>query len=170
MRRIVLIGLVALSLTACKPDDLGDRVTMVCPDRQIFNDHVSELMERRCGTLDCHGNDYRPMRLYGELGLRHSREINQSGGNATTTYERYSNYLSVCGIEPEKTADVALDPAGQSVNQLLLVLKARGKEGHKGGKVFNPFDDADLCVVGWLRGDHVNSVSKACEAALARLP
>jgi hypothetical protein len=110
------------------------------------------------------------MRIYGELGLRHRAELNRSGGNATTAYERYSNYLSVCSIEPEKTADVALDPAGQSVNQLLLVLKARGMEGHKGGKVFNAFDDADLCVVGWLRGDHVNSVRQACKDALDKLP
>ncbi|MFP6686056.1 MAG: hypothetical protein VB934_15160 [Polyangiaceae bacterium] len=170
MPRIVFVGLVVLSLGACKAEDLGDRITIVCPDRAVFTEHVSELMERRCGTLDCHGSDYRPMRLYGELGLRHSSELNRSGGNATTASERFANYLAVCSVQPEKTADVALDPAGQAVNQLLLVLKGRGKEGHKGGKVFNPFDDADLCVVGWLRGDHVNSVSQACKAALARLP
>ena len=169
---VLTIGAAVTMSTGCKPDDLNERATVVCPDRVVFTEHVSELVERRCGTLDCHGSDYRPMRVYGELGLRDPRDpaLNRTGGNATTPSERFANYLSVCSVEPEKTADVALDPAGQSVNQLLLVRKARGLESHKGGKVFNAFDESDLCLVRWLRGDHVNSVKKACEEALSRLP
>jgi hypothetical protein len=50
------------------------------------------------------------------------------------------------------------------------VRKARGIEGHKGGQVLEPFDDADLCIVGWLRGDNPKSVRSACQKALDLLP
>jgi hypothetical protein len=142
----------------------------LCPDHDVFVQYVSPLLERRCGTLDCHGNSLRPMSFYGELGLRHPLENNVAGGAATTQREADANYRSLCSVEPEKISAVAQDPGGQSVNKLLLVRKARGTEGHKGGKVFEPFDDADLCVVGWLRGDNVRSIAPACQAALDRLP
>ena len=164
---LLLLGLGSLS--ACE-EDLNARAVFLCPDKDIFVNHVSPLMERRCGTLDCHGTDFRPMRLYGELGLRHPGELNRSGGNATTLLELENNYRSVCNVEPEKVSEVASDPGGQSVNKLLLVRKGRGTEGHKGGKVFNPFDASDLCVVGWLRGDNEKAVEAACQEALANLP
>ena len=31
---------------------------------------VSRLLEKRCGTLDCHGQVGRSLRLYGQFGLR----------------------------------------------------------------------------------------------------
>jgi len=120
--------------------------------------------------LDCHGSLFRPMRLYGETGLRHIAEVNYSGGVATTAVELQANYVSICSVEPEKTDQVARDPGGQAVNRMLLVQKARGQEGHKGGQVFNAFDDSDLCVVGWLRGDNEIAVAEACQKALAKLP
>jgi len=159
----------ALGVTSCL-DDPAARELFLCPDSEVFAAYVSPMMERRCGTLDCHGNDFRPMRLYGELGLRHPGEINVSGGDATTALELNDNYRSICAVEPEKVSKVAQDPGGQSVNGLLLVRKARGEEGHKGGKVFDPFDDSDLCVVGWLRGDNPKSVRTACQKALDALP
>lgn len=163
---VTLLGLAGWSCL----DGPNAQADYACPDQNVFVDYVSPLMERRCGTLDCHGDAFRPMRLYGELGLRHPVENNVAGGTATTTREKEANYQSVCTVEPEKVSEVAVDPGGQSVNRLLLVRKARGQEGHKGGQVFHPFDDADLCVVGWLRGDHVRSVAPACQAALDRLP
>lgn len=159
----------ALTLVACLDDPLGP-VESVCPDRQTFKLFVSPLVERRCGTLDCHGHDQRWFRLYGELGLRHRDELNQSGGDATTDLELEANYRSICSSEPNKISEVTQDPGGQSVNQLLLVRKARGTERHKGGKVLDSFDDADLCIVGWLRGDNPKSVRSACQKALDQLP
>ena len=57
-------------------------------------------MERRCGMLDCHGNDKRPMRLFGELGLRilDPMDLNYTGGDATTALEVDANYNSVCVV------------------------------------------------------------------------
>lgn len=165
---LALLGAFA-SLSACD-DDFTKRREFLCADRDIFVEHVSPVMEKRCGTLDCHGNLFRPMRLYGETGLRHIAENNYSGGTSTTAIELQANYVSICSVEPEKTDEVARDPGGQAVNRMLLVKKARGQEGHKGGQVFNAFDESDLCVVGWLRGDAESAVAEACQKALARLP
>jgi hypothetical protein len=161
--------------TACKTDELDKRTSYTCPNRTIFARYVSALMEQRCGMLDCHGSMLRPMRIYGQYGLRTrilepGDPILRTGEAPTENQEIEFNYRSVCAVEPEAIDEVARTPGGQQVNRLLLVRKARGQEGHKGGKVFNPFDDADKCVVGWLRGDHESSVAKACKAALARLP
>lgn len=158
-----------LFATGCL-DEPEQRGEYICPSREVFTTYVSPMMERRCGTLDCHGGDQRWMRLYGELGLRHPQELNRSGGDATTPRELEANYRSVCSIEPEKVTEVTRDPGGQSVNKLLLVRKARGTEGHKGGKVFDPFDDGDKCVVGWLRSDNPKAIFEACQRALDDLP
>lgn len=168
----VALAVAAVTITASSAcvEDPEARISAVCPDRQIFINYVSPMMERRCGTLDCHGNQFRPMRLFGELGLRHPGELNYSGGDATTLLEADANYRAVCNFEPEKVTEVALDPGGQSVNKLLLVRKARGVISHKGGKVFEPFDESDKCVVGWLRSDNPKSIRDACQAALDRLP
>jgi hypothetical protein len=165
----LLVAALALVSSSCLEDPSARRV-FSCPDRQVFALYVSPMMERRCGTLDCHGSDFRPMRLYGEIGLRHPAELNYAGGDATTPLELGQNYRAICSLEPEAVDEVAKDPGGQSVNRLLLVRKARGQEAHKGGKVFNPFDNSDLCVVGWLRGDNPKSVREACQNALDQLP
>jgi hypothetical protein len=174
MKRLVLSMAVLIggALAGACIDDPNARPELLCPSRESFSKFVSPLMERRCGMLDCHGNDQRPMRLYGELGLRilDPNDLNRTGGDSTTGLELDANYRAVCGVEPEAVHQVTLDPGGQSVNKLLLVRKARGTEGHKGGKVFEPFDDADLCVVGWLRGDNPRSIRSSCQKALERLP
>lgn len=172
MKKLACLGLVLAAsfvFGGCI-DEPERRIDFACADREVFVNFVSPMMERRCGTLDCHGHDQRPMRLFGELGLRHPQELNRTGGDSTTARELDANYRAVCSIEPEKTTNVALDPGGQSVNKLYLVRKARGQERHKGGKVFDPFDDADRCVVGWLRSDNPRAIREACQAALNKLP
>lgn len=159
-----------LGSTGCKQEGLSEGLPTVCPSRVIYVEQVSELMERRCGTLDCHGTDFAPMRLLGRDGLRHVGEGNRTGDAPSTDAEKSANYFSACAVEPEKIAKVLQDAGGNAVNTLLLVRKARGQEGHKGGKVFDPWDDSDRCIVGWLRGDAEANISKACQAALAKLP
>jgi len=166
---VLAIAAVGGLATSCK-QELSDPLSVTCASREIYVTHVSEVMERRCGTLDCHGSDFRPMRLLGRDGLRHPLEGKRTGEGVTTDGEKSANYYAICAIEPEKVAKVVSDPGGNAVNGLLLVRKGRGQEGHKGGKVFDPWDDADRCVVGWLRGDAEENVEKACKAALARLP
>jgi hypothetical protein len=125
-------------------------------------------MERRCGTLDCHGAATIPMRLYGQLGRRHPAEGNVPGGAVTTAAELEANYGTVCSIEPEKTAEQVAD-FGQKAEELLIVRKARGIEGHKGGPIVKEGDPGDQCIVGWLRGLKLEAIAGPCQQAIDRL-
>jgi hypothetical protein len=168
-------GLVSGAAAFVSCIDTSGTETSSCPSEEVYTGFgpdggataatpVSEYMSRRCGTLDCHGSDYIPMRLYGRYGLRFPSETNVSGGKATTDAELSSNYGTVCGLEPTETAAAVMDP--NSAEQLLLVLKSRGIVSHKGGAVVKEGDPGDDCIAGWLRGDPPTVVSAACEAAL----
>ncbi len=160
---LVLMG---MGTWACVGE--GELEETPCPNHDVFVNSVSPYIERRCGTLDCHGQPTRNMRIYGRLGLRHPAEMNVAGGAPTTTVELESNFAAVCNLEPE--AMQALQKSGgASAEKLLLVLKARGEERHKGGKVVNTNDDGDLCIVNWLMGAGPMIVGPDCQAAVTQL-
>lgn len=160
------IGLVAIA-SGCR-DNLGDKVTNLCPDPDVFKASVSPYMERRCGTLDCHGGLARPLRLYGRYGLRHPGENNVSGGAATTDAELSANYFAVCNVDAEKMDEIAQN--GNVADESLIVTKARGLEKHKGGKVVNETNDpGNDCLLGWLVGADAAVVADACQRAIDQL-
>ena len=77
---LLTAALGAAALSSCSGDKYTGTDTYDCPSQAVFTGvpddggaavtAVSEFMSRRCGTLDCHGNELRPMRLYGQYGLR----------------------------------------------------------------------------------------------------
>jgi len=174
---LLMLGLTSLALLAACVDTAGTEV-FGCPNRGVFigqdadagiaMQSVSTFIERRCGTLECHGTLYRPMRIYGRFGLRAQVEPNVPGGKPTTAFEHDANYGAVCSIEPDKMAEVAND-FGQSADKLLFVQKARGVEGHKGGTVVTPGSAGDKCILGWLRGDPLETVAARCQEAIDAL-
>jgi hypothetical protein len=169
--RCALAALTALGLAAvvssCR-DNLGEKVTNLCPDQAVFQASVSPYMERRCGTLDCHGGIARPMRLYGRSGLRHPGESNVSGGAGTTAAELDANYFSVCNVDAEKMDQIANN--GNVADESLLITKARGAEKHKGGTVVNETNDpGNDCLLGWLVGADEAIVADACQRAVDAL-
>ena len=163
---------------SCSGDKYTGTETFDCPSEAVFTGvpedgsprvtAVSDFMARRCGTMDCHGTESRPMRIYGQYGLRHPQEANYSGGKKTTDTELLDNYGAVCTIEPEATAQ-ATEDQGASAESLLVVRKARGIEGHKGGTVIKKGSHGDLCLTGWLRGDDADQVAAECKLAIAEL-
>jgi len=112
---------------------------------------VSRVLEKRCGTLDCHGQIGRPLRIYGEFGLRFVDDAgNQPGLGATTETEYEANYQSVIGLQPEI---MTLVVDGQlPAESLMLLRKPLQLERHKGGAVFVEGDDAYNCFTTWLAG------------------
>jgi hypothetical protein len=114
---------------------------------------VSRVMEARCGTLDCHGQMSRPLRIFGQQGLRMPVKNPQPGYTTagtvgTTPDELLSNYAAMVGLEPEKMEKVA---DGQATpDTLTLVRKPRLTEKHKGGKIWSMGDNGDACLVKWL--------------------
>jgi hypothetical protein len=165
---LVLVGMGAWS---CVGE--GELEAVPCPNKAVFVANVSPYLERRCGMLDCHGQPTRPMRIYGQLGLRLQDPLNPmvknvSGGAATTPEELEANYAAVCNLDPEAMQDV-VEKLGAPADKLLLVQKARGLERHKGGKVVNPQDEGDRCILDWLKFRDDATVGPSCAAAVARL-
>lgn len=168
-------ALLSLALSSCGDEELTSKQVFGCPSKSSFTGvpegggtrmaAVSAYIERRCGTLDCHGSAEIPMRLHGQLGRRDALEGNIPGGAATTDKELDANYGAMCNVEPEKTA-AQVDDFGQSAEELLIVRKARGIEGHKGGTIVREGDAADQCIVGWLRGLPLDQVAPNCQAAI----
>jgi|HubBroStandDraft_6_1064221.scaffolds.fasta_scaffold543843_2 hypothetical protein len=171
-------GLLAVGAAFVSCIDTSGTETNACPNEAVFTGlgadggptlatPVSEYMGQRCGTLDCHGSIYIPLRLYDHYGLRLPTESNVSGGAPTTQAELLLNYGTVCTLQPTQTAAAVTDP--NSAEQLLIVLKSRGLMSHKGGAVVKEGDPGDECIAGWLRGDAPATVSAACETALGGL-
>jgi hypothetical protein len=181
----LLLAVGALPGAGCTSIDANKTLALDCPtsDADTFRT-VSDVLERRCGTLDCHGSTYRPMRIFGQYGLRRPEEPDSenlaaggydykdyyTGGKVPTTQaELDDNAASVCGLEPEKLAAVR---AGQlDVKSLTVVRKAILAEKHKGGPIWNEGNPGYRCLVTWLLhkpGDGGSGIDEqACNAEKA---
>lgn len=159
---VVVAGTLAMLLGtgACATDYSGDLTGVVAPNYDQFKGvnltatqaGVSRVLERRCGTLDCHGQVGRPMRIYGQLGLRFVDDAGDypGDGTATTETEYTANYQAVIGLQPEimsRVVQFQLPPEA-----LMLLRKPLQLERHKGGAVFVEGDDTYNCITSWLGG------------------
>lgn len=180
MRRIaphLCLLAIALSggLLAC--EEIPSPGLLQCADLEEFKP-VSNVLERRCGTLDCHGEYARPLRIYGQNGLRLATQeeldpgVAQendtvSGGKETSEAEVELNWRSVCGLEPERTSQVVT--LQMSPYELMLLRKPLQQEDnlekHKGGQLFFRGGAGDVCVSCWLRGFPDDVVE--CQDAIA---
>lgn len=133
--------------------------TLKAPPRAGF-EPVADAMQPSCGTLDCHGQIDRNLRLYGGRGLRLASADTSKDGN-TQPPEYDADYWSVVNIEPEILATVTAE-GGQDPERWILIRKGRGTTRHKGGTLMQPNDDLDQCIVQWLAG---NIVVDRCFAA-----
>jgi hypothetical protein len=131
------------------PTSGGADSTLAAPVRATF-EPVDDVLQATCGTLDCHGQLGRNLRLYGGRGLRLSPRGNPAD-DPTTPEEYDRSYWSVIGLEPEIMSDVVNDH-GRLPERLTIVRKARELEHHKGGKLFVTGDDRDRCLTSWLAG------------------
>lgn len=157
---------IAITIAACASSPSPDRITVIlAPDQKQFTANVSAFLERRCGTLDCHGQVGRPLRVYSGRGLRILNDAsNVPGGALTTPQELQANYQSAIGLEPEVLSQVVADPGNNPPSRLLIVNKPRGSERHKGGTVVVAGDDGDRCITSWITG---SVDTQACAAATA---
>jgi hypothetical protein len=155
---LVLVGLPFAVLAACSiKSETGDFGPL--PDQASFLENdVSPFLEARCGGLDCHGQQGRPLRIYGQTGLRlKEREDGTRDNSATTDDERKENYRSIVGLEPEALS-TCFRTKGDDIANFQLLLKPLDIENggirHKGGPVLRP-SDADpgwQCLFGWVSG------------------
>ncbi|MFO0619307.1 MAG: hypothetical protein U0414_42355 [Polyangiaceae bacterium] len=157
---VVVVAATGLGVGSCIDATLVSTVN--CPPFEDFQ-KVSPVLEQRCGTLDCHGNTARPLRLYGNVGLRapdpdHADDPNYypGGKTPTTENEQMLNYRAVCALEPELMDKVmkktVLDDTGQPATPdiLTFVRKPRLSEKHKGGRIWDQGKPGDRCLTAWL--------------------
>ncbi len=159
--RSLALGLaLAFAAAGCSGVDDTAVSTVSCGDFATFKP-VSGVLEQRCGTLDCHGQSARPLRIFAKNGLR--RPLERDAGVVTNYAEYYpggtepltdlelqDNFRSVCGLEPELMNQVTTGKAAP--DELTLVRKMRLLEKHKGGRIFEPGRQGDLCITTWLTG------------------
>ena len=161
MRRAIFAS-VAL-LTACLGAPKDEQTILLEPSRPSLAsfDAPSAYLERKCGSLDCHGQAGRPLRIHSQDGLRLSPD-DATGGRPRTSEELLANYASVVGLEPEIMSTVTIE-RGHAPERLMLLRKALATERHKGGKLVVDASDAGyVCLTSWLRGT-VDSAS--CSSA-----
>ena len=167
---------IAAILPACSSIDPDEVNNVTCPSGESFR-AVSAVMERRCGTLDCHGHVARPLRIYGQYGLRRpepsdSPNVNDyaqyypGGREPTTQAELDDNLLSFCGLEPEIMTDVVNGDA--EPDELVIVRKARLEQKHKGGLIWFKGTEGDRCLTSWLDGSIAELGTGSCEDELTR--
>ncbi len=156
---------------ACSGPDKGElerKVSTRASPGSFRSAGVSTVLEKRCGSLDCHGTVGRNMRIYSSGGLRLPNEAGlRPGAGETTIDEITANYQSVMTLEPERTNEV-VDGADPYV--LLVVKKPLELEKHKGGSSIRKGDDAERCIVSWLKEDLLNPIDKGACARAAIFP
>lgn len=139
--------------TSCVPAPDANAVTeLVQPDYETYRQYVDPYIQRRCGTLDCHGQPGRAYRIYGVNGFRlYNIDAGLvSGQQPTVEAEVRANYQAAIGIEPEEMSRVVAKQ-GEDVDRLLLLRKPLRLERHKGGPAMSEDDAGYRCVVAWLR-------------------
>lgn len=122
---------------------------------------VSQVLEQKCGTLDCHGDRSRPFRVMGRNGARLDTNDVVGSTDGTSPAELRENRASACGLEPEQMGAVLAGEA--ELDSLTLCRKPRLIESHKGGRVWLDDSPGYICLTSWIDGavDHA-----ACEAEL----
>lgn len=165
----LFIGAALLVVVACVKPDASATVALDAPTQDGFP-YVAELMEHRCGTLDCHGTIARNLRIYGDEGLRYSASDQPCVPAETTTAEVGQDYQSIVGLEPEEMTAVVASH-GADPEQLSLIAKPLGIESHMGGTLFSKGDDTYTCLTSWLSGlTNTAACVRALPATICALP
>jgi hypothetical protein len=178
-RGLVLAVAVALGVTgavaSCSAVPADSRIGVVAPVDGAPFVPVADYLGFRCGSLDCHGQPGRNMRVWSCAGMRlNPNNVSFCGGANdpkmpfTTPQEYEATYRSVVGLEPTVMSTVVAGHAAHP-ELLTMVRKARGLEAHKGGVLITPGDAQDVCITSWLAGN-VNVDECTSARAFALMP
>jgi len=164
-RGVVALVFAAVTIGCSVPASNGRVTETPVPDPVTFP-FVGQVLEVRCGTLDCHGTIYRNLRIYGDEGLRYKATDRPCYPKATTPDEYTQDYDSVVGLQPEVMSQVMADQ-GADPERLDFLAKPMGLDAHKGLTVIKAGDDSYNCITSWLAGQ---TDTAACEKAMLITP
>lgn len=137
------LGIAAALMPACTDYDESEQV-LTLGDMESYGRLVQPYVGLRCGSLDCHGDSGRPLRIYAEDGLRLRADLREAD---ITEEEIRRNVEAFAGVSPE-----AATP-----DEHLALLKglavSAGGYAHLGGDVWASTGDPGYrCIRLWLEG------------------
>jgi hypothetical protein len=146
-----------LAIAACGGVGSDGRESLDQLDADAYARDVHPILEARCATLDCHGVDDRPLRLYAETGLRARDDLRDQ------PIERDELLANVRAIE-------AIDPGVAPLDGLVARKPLAAAEGgiwHEGGDIWSSREESQAsCVLAWLAGtSDAPAAVEACRAA-----
>jgi hypothetical protein len=124
-------------------------------DKPSYISLVQPVVERRCGSLDCHGKLPRGFRVYGQYSLRLPNDAGLVvGSGATTPDEALATYVSLLGLQPELMDAFARKSPRTSDDAygLLILSKPLGIERHRPGPSIRKGEPAERCITSWMIG------------------
>ncbi len=152
------IATIALTIVgACTDTDRAPIEIDVSPERETaFARDVQAYVGVGCGSLDCHGDGSRALRLYAKFGLRYIDELRT---------------LEVADEETRANVRAFAALTGPTGREHLAVLKAlaesAGGMAHVGGDIWaDTSDPGYLCVLAFVSGQ---ADSSACADAFAAI-
>jgi hypothetical protein len=168
IRALACVALASAALaTSCasKPDDSSEPRLVLGPvDPTTYETMVQPVFERRCGSIDCHGQLPRGLRVYGANGLRLPNDKGLvPGGGATTHDETYATYASIVALQPDRMNAFLLKTSRTpgDAYDLIVLSKALAIERHRGGPSLNKGEAAEQCIVRWLLGQPAQDLCTA---------
>jgi hypothetical protein len=192
---VLIAGSTGMLSAGCASSyDPTQTTKVITPDYDIYATYLDGFVNRRCGTLDCHGSTGRAFRHYGNLGLRRlegrADELGSDAGfkdagpkrtgkGATTADEVRANFAGIVALEPEVISRiVALNNTGDvdaQIRKWMFLRKALGRpdvgraetegERHKGGNSLEEADPGYVCISKWLKAPRKPSTWKAAGAS-----
>lgn len=106
---------------------------------------VQPVVRASCASLDCHGIDGRPLRLYAQDGLRLEASFR---GQPLSAAEQQRN------VDAFRAVDPTTDRADMHLALLEPLALDAGGVHHEGGDVWaSRDDDGYRCVRAWLSGE-----------------
>jgi hypothetical protein len=135
------LGVLASLFVAGCVVDPGGASPLPSPSRASFAVEAGPLLARRCADYGCHGHPDHAFALYA-MGRRRLAHADAGTAHPLSSAEVDANYMATLGfLDAPRPRDT------------LLLRKALGLAGHKGGAVFAaPSDPECDAVMAWIAG------------------
>ncbi len=140
--RIIVVGAAMLIAPGGCTDTDSSEQPVAQGDRESYAQFVQPYVGLGCGSLDCHGEGGRALRLYAEDGLRLFDELR---GEPISDDEIDRNVASFAGVSPDASsvADHLALTKGLAV--------AAGGFAHVGGEIWDTTNEPGYqCLLAWL--------------------
>lgn len=153
----ILAVLAAGGLAGCTDDQPVDQVIEL-GDVADYGELVQPYVGVRCGSLDCHGDSGRPLRIFAQDGLRLRDDLRETD---ITAEEIARNVEAFAGVSPDAVA-----PA-EHLALLKGLATSAGGIAHEGDDIWQLTSETGYqCILAWLSGTSQDQAARdACVAA-----